>query len=91
MFYIYVLKSQTDRKFYVGYTSDLRKRLKYHNAGKVLSTENRGPLELVYYEAFKYERDAREQELFYKTGQGRRILKSRLKSVIEENNFGRFA
>jgi len=46
--------------------------------GRVNITKNRLPLILVYYEAFADEKAARKQELFYKTGQGRRILKKRL-------------
>lgn len=61
----------------------MRKRLEEHNSGQVRSTENRRPFEMVYFEAFKYEKDARIQELFYKTGQGRRVLKTRLKSVLD--------
>ena len=82
MFYIYILQSEKDKRFYVGYTADLRKRFAEHNSGKVESTRHRRPFELMYYEAFKYEADARAQELFYKTGQGRRILKARLKTVL---------
>ncbi len=81
MFYVYILQSCKDKNFYVGYTGDLKQRFLNHTLGKVKSTKNRRPLELVYYEAFKYENDARDQELFYKTGQGRRVLKNRLKSV----------
>lgn len=83
MFYVYVLKSLKDKKFYIGRTNNLKERLKQHNRGETTSTKVRRPLELVYYEAFKYKKDAQEQELFYKTGQGRRVLKSRLKSVLE--------
>ncbi len=81
MYYIYVLLSKKDHRFYVGFSHDLKRRLSEHNKGLVKSTCNRIPFELVYYEAFKYEKDARNQELFYKTGQGRRILKARLKTV----------
>jgi len=62
MFYIYILQSKKDKQFYVGYTDDLRNRLKLHNAGKVFSTKARRPFEIVYYEAYKYEKDARKRE-----------------------------
>lgn len=78
MFYMYVLQSNKDKRLYVGFSADLKKRIEAHNLGKVEATKNRRPLELVYYEAFKNEKAAREQELFYKTGQGRRILNKRL-------------
>lgn len=79
MYYVYVLKSLVDNNFYTGFSDDLIKRVKDHNQGRVESTKNRRPLELIYYEAYKYEKDARKQELFYKTGQGRRILRKRLR------------
>ncbi len=45
MFYfVYVLKSEKDGNFYVGYTADLKNRLKCHIEGKVHSTKNRLPL-----------------------------------------------
>ncbi len=81
MFYVYVLKSLKDEKLYVGYTADLKARVETHNNGKVVATKHRRPFELVYYEAFKYKNDATRQEIFYKTGQGRTILKERLKSI----------
>ncbi len=62
MFYVYVLKSKKDGKFYIGSTNNLRKRLKEHNNGKVFSTKSRIPFELVYYEAYKSEKDARKRE-----------------------------
>ncbi len=62
MFYIYILKSKKDNQFYTGSTNDLRKRFKEHNDGKVISTKARRPLELVYYEAYKAEKDARHRE-----------------------------
>jgi len=62
MFYLYVLKSLKDGQSYIGSTNDLRKRLAEHNTGKVLSTKPRAPLELIYYEAYKSEKDARLRE-----------------------------
>lgn len=47
---------------YIGSTCDLRKRIKEHNAGLVRSTKTRRPFELIYYEAYKSEIDARARE-----------------------------
>ncbi|MFA5021739.1 MAG: GIY-YIG nuclease family protein [Patescibacteria group bacterium] len=44
MFYVYILKSLTDNKLYIGYSNNLQRRLKEHNSGKNLSTEYRRPL-----------------------------------------------
>ena len=88
MFYVYVLLSMKDKRFYVGYSDNLKRRLSEHIKGKVESTKNRLPIELVYYEAYRFDKDARQQELFYKTGQGRRVLNKRLKNIKERCESG---
>ena len=62
MFYVYVLKSLRDGKLYIGQTHDLRKRLEEHNTAKSTATSYRGPLRLVYYEAYGARRDADRRE-----------------------------
>ncbi len=62
MHYVYILKSKKDKELYIGSTNDLRGRFKEHNAGKVFSTSKRIPFELVYYEAYKIEKEARHRE-----------------------------
>lgn len=62
MYYVYVLRSKKDGYMYIGSTTDLRRRVAQHNGGEVFSTRPRIPFELVYYEAYKSERDARGRE-----------------------------
>ena len=62
MFYVYVLRSKKDGEFYIGSTNDLRRRFKEHNGGKVFATKSRIPFEIIYYEAYKREEDARHRE-----------------------------
>jgi putative endonuclease len=62
MFYSYILKSKKDNDLYIGSTNDLKERLKKHNLGQVFSTKTRRPLEIIYYEAYKSEKDARKRE-----------------------------
>jgi len=62
MFYVYILKSQKDKKLYIGSSNNLDRRIKEHNEGKVFSTKSRIPFELIYYEAYKSESDARKRE-----------------------------
>jgi len=83
MFYTYVLLSEKDERFYVGFTEDLRERLEKHSSGKVKSTASRRPLKLVYYEACLHERDAIKREKYFKTGFGRRFLKNRLECFLD--------
>jgi putative endonuclease len=77
MFYVYVLRSAYDGQLYTGCTRDLRNRLALHNAGKVPSTKDRRPFELIYYEACNDERDAFRREKYLKTSYGKRYIKSR--------------
>jgi len=78
MFYTYVLKSDIDGKLYIGYTADLKERFKQHNSGLVLSTKNRIPLTLIYYEACLNKGKAIKREKQLKTGFGRSYLKNRI-------------
>ncbi len=82
MFYIYLLLSKKDKKWYTGYTNDLRKRFNEHNSNKVYSTKNRGPFSLIYYEVCLNSQDARSREKYLKTGMGKRYLKNRLKRFL---------
>lgn len=82
MFYVYVLLSQKDRNFYVGYTEDLAKRMDEHGTGLVISTRNRRPMQLVYYEGSINKKDAMHREKYLKTTWGKRYLKNRLKYFI---------
>ena len=84
MYYVYVLKSSKGR-LYVGYTSDLKRRIAEHNAGQSQYTRN-DTWELIYYEAYRSEHDARDRERKYKQyGQSYRRLKERIKdSLISE-------
>ncbi len=56
--YVYILHSLKDGLFYVGYSDNLKQRVNDHNMGKNISTKNRRPLELIFYEAFPNKFDA---------------------------------
>ena len=70
------------KQFYIGSTNDLRRRLGEHRSNKVLSTKNKGPWRLTYYEACESERDARMREKYLKTAWGKRYLKNRIRSSL---------
>lgn len=88
MYYTYVLQSKKDGRFYTGYTKDLRKRFREHNANQVFSTKGRSPFEVIYYEACFNEIDARAREKQLKSGKGKRYLKQRLKRFLLGTGFG---
>ncbi|MBC8486763.1 MAG: GIY-YIG nuclease family protein [Bacteroidetes bacterium] len=74
-FFVYILKSVRDRKYYYGHTSYLGKRLKCHNSGKVKSTKSRRPLRLHYSEEYSCKSDALKREKFFKSIDGYNWLK----------------
>lgn len=80
--YVYVLRSIKDSKFYTGCTSNLRARFSEHQEGLVSSTKNRGPFEMLYYEACTNQTDAYTREKYLKTGMGKRYLKNRIKRAL---------
>ena len=81
-YYVYVLESMKNAHLYIGYTTDLRKRLEEHNRGLSASTKPYRPWRLVHYEAYLNEADAQRRERYLKTSQGARLLKRMLKEYF---------
>jgi putative endonuclease len=84
MYYVYVLRSQIDGKFYVGFTEDLGQRLSAHNSGKNPSTQVRKPLDLIFYEAFVNKFDALRRERYFKTTKGKTTLVQMLREYSKD-------
>ena len=82
MYYTYLLQSSKDKQFYTGFTKDLKLRFELHNKGKIESTKNRRPFDLIYYEACLDRNDAAKREKYLKTFHGKMFLKRRLKSYL---------
>lgn len=83
MYYVYVLKSLQDGKLYIGYTEDLERRIKEHNAGRVPSTEPRRPLEKLFHEVYISKQDAKRREKYFKTSKGKSTLKLMLRDTLD--------
>ena len=81
-YYIYVSQSLKDKKFYTGYTKNLKLRFELHKQGKVESTRNRLPLKLIYFEACLNQQDATHREKYLKTFYGNMFIRNRLKSYL---------
>ncbi len=82
-YYVYILRSQKDQSLYIGYTSDLRKRFQQHNTGKSQSTKSFRPYVLIYYEAFLHRIDAKNREVYLKSGYGRKTIYTLLKRYFK--------
>ena len=79
-YYVYLLENISNSSWYIGYTTDLNKRVKDHNEGKGGKTTRQGKIwKLIYFEGYRNEKDALGRERFLKSGSGRRFLKNQMK------------
>jgi putative endonuclease len=83
VFYVYVLRSESDSGFYIGFSRNLRARLRQHQDGESLATKSRGLWKLIYYEAYNEREDAEGREKFLKSGGGRRFLHAQLHHYLK--------
>lgn len=74
MSYIYILK--TKKGYYIGSTSDLKRRFKEHLKGYAPSTKNLGKLSLIFFQEYSTLSEARNVE--------RRLKKLKRKDYIEK-------
>lgn len=80
--FIYILKCN-DGSLYTGWTNDLERRVKAHNAGKGAKyTKSRRPVELVYFESFSTKQEAMRRE--WEIKQLSRVEKCKLIQVKEQ-------
>ena len=88
MYYVYLLFNEridSEKQFYLGYTNDLRRRVKEHNEGMSQWTRRFGPWSLIYYEAYASTEDAVNRERKLKShGKGMQELKKRLEKSIHK-------
>jgi len=66
MWKVYILKSSTGRRYYIGVSQNLEKRLIDHNRGKTKSTKPYRPWVLVYKEEIRDKNEAYKREYFLK-------------------------
>lgn len=77
MFIVYILKSGSTGRYYIGHISNLQQRLKDHNRGKVRSTKAYRPWEIIYFEEYLTKSEAYNREMqikSYKSGEAFRRL-----------------
>ncbi len=92
MYYVYILYNDKTKRYYIGYTPDLRKRLRQHLDGKVQSTKSNLNYHLTFYCAFDKRKVASEFERYLKSGSGVTFMKKRflnnvaLKKDINQGN-----
>ena len=86
MFVVYIIRSEKTKRFYIGYTSDLEKRLHYHNSAKNKSTKGGIPWHVVRIENFSSKNEAwlREQEI--KSYKGGSAFKKLIRGDVAERS-----
>lgn len=85
-YFLYILRSSKDGEHYVGITSDVNKRLKYHNNGYVRSTKSRTPFILIYKEEYQEIGQARNREKFLKSYAGSAEKKNIIRNLALSSN-----
>jgi len=82
MYYNYVVCSKKDKDFYTGLTKNLKLSVERHNRGFVLSTKDRKPVNLIYYEGSLNKKDAIKRGKYLKSFRGKIFLKRRLNAYL---------
>ena len=92
MYYVYYLESKINIKYkYIGFTSNIKKRLNYHNCGLVKSTKAKKPWKLIYCEIYIEKKDATGREKFLKSGSGLKFLKKQINYYLTKNSHENFS
>jgi putative endonuclease len=82
-----VLFSGSDNLLYIGFTTDLEKRIDQHNSGQSKSTACGRPLQLIFSELYLFEEDARKRENYFKTSMGRKAIKLMLNETLSKMGY----
>lgn len=67
--YVYILLL-SNRTYYIGFSSDLRRRVQAHNDGEVSQSKNLLPIRLVFNAAFQSKEKSLAFEKYLKSGSG---------------------
>ncbi|MEA1909719.1 MAG: GIY-YIG nuclease family protein [Patescibacteria group bacterium] len=82
MYYVYILQSKVNGSFYIGCTSDLKRRFFEHNSGKSVYTSRLKPFDLIFYEAYISKHDAQRREIYLKSSKGKTTMRTMLKEYL---------
>ena len=78
MFFVYILYSQSYKRYYIGMSKEVKIRLNSHNNKEVKSTKPYVPWQVVHTEEFSTRQLARDREKYLKSAAGRRWRKNNL-------------
>lgn len=78
MYYVYILKSLKNNEKYIGYSTNLKERLKQHNRKQSNYTSYHGPYKIIWYSAFIDKEKAQNFEKYLKSSSGFAFTNKRL-------------
>ncbi len=83
MYYVYVIESEEDKRYYFGQTEDIEKRIIRHNKGNNRSTKSYIPWQLKWWKEYETRSEAMKVETEMKK------IKKRegIKNFVNKNNF----
>lgn len=85
MYWVYILESE-DKGWYIGYTSNLKRRIQEHKSGNGSFTTSKNKIwNLIYCEGYLNKKDAEGRERFLKSGSGRSYVKKQISNYLELN------
>ena len=79
-YYVYVLQSQKNGKYYVGITKDIKRRVNQHNRGVGKSTKSNKPWILLYKEMYNSLSEASKRERYIKNKKSRLFIENLIKA-----------
>jgi len=75
MFFVYIIQSLTNKKYYIGSTNNIERRVYEHNHNNTASLRNKGPFVLIYKEEYPNVSQARLRERKIKSYKGGNAFK----------------
>ncbi len=75
MSFVYILNNPITDKFYIGSTNNLNRRLRQHLLGKTRTTRILRTYNLVYFEEYKTDKEARDREKKLKSYKSKKYIK----------------
>ncbi|MCX6810677.1 MAG: GIY-YIG nuclease family protein [Candidatus Berkelbacteria bacterium] len=86
MYYVYIIENIIDKSWYIGFSTDVDRRLLEHNtkSGGKFTRQKSGQWRLIYTEGYQNKMDALGREKFLKSGSGRRFIRKQIKNYLSK-------
>lgn len=76
MYTVYILSSLKTKRYYIGHTDSIERRLREHNSGKSTYTKSYIPWEVIYTEEYPTKQAAYAREMQIKSYKGGRAFRA---------------